>query len=226
VEEAWKQWHADAVINVAVSTQDQTIEIKVDGWMIMMVNEGNPYGGNGSNNAGTVTGTITKILPEAPAPASPPKKEAPTTASSAVVVSPLPTSGIRDIVVEALIDGDSEFWVTPKGVYWKSLGVGKPGRHQDRNEPTWINGKSWMPEWGKPSEYRGRDETKPLPLPVGTTNFRLELQAVGGEKGCQGIQNRDPVTLRSEGENQVVSIPDSQRDSRWYRFRLYRSEGK
>jgi hypothetical protein len=86
VEEAWKQWHADAVINVAVSTQDQTIEIKADGWMIMMVNDGVPYGARGSDNAGTVTGTITKMLPEAPTPASPPKKAPPATVPAAAAV--------------------------------------------------------------------------------------------------------------------------------------------
>ncbi|MCX5655693.1 MAG: hypothetical protein NTY65_13725, partial [Planctomycetota bacterium] len=86
--------------------------------------------------------------------------------------------------------------------------------------------KSWMPQWGRPEQERGQDETKPLLLLVGKATFKLELQAVGTEKGCKGIENRDPPILRSEGENQVVSIPDRQFGSSWYRFRLYRSAGK
>ncbi|MCX5656219.1 MAG: hypothetical protein NTY65_16400, partial [Planctomycetota bacterium] len=35
-----------------------------------------------------------------------------------------PTKFLKEIVVEALVDGDSEFWITPKSVYWKELGTG------------------------------------------------------------------------------------------------------
>jgi len=134
----------------------------------------------------------------------------------------VPPAFVRELVVEALVDGNSEFWVTPKGVFWKSLGVAKPGRHGGANEPTWINGRKWMPQWGKPGEERGFDETKPYPLPVGKLDFKLDLLAVGTKKGCQGIERRDPVSLRTRSGALVVSIPDHNYGSRWYRFRLYR----
>jgi len=135
-----------------------------------------------------------------------------------------PTKPPKEIVVEALIDGDSELWVTPTGLYWKCVGKGvaKPGRHNGRNEPTYINGKRWMPEWGKPQESRGADQSKPLSLPIGNVNFKFELQAVGKEKGAQGIDDRDPVVTKMQGGAFVIHISDSQMDPRWYRFRLYR----
>lgn len=134
----------------------------------------------------------------------------------------VPPACVRELVVEAFVDGSSEFWVTPKGVFWKSLRVAKPGRHGGANEPTWINGRKWMPKWGKPGEERGFDETKPYPLPVGKLDFKLKLLAVGTKKGCQGIERRDPVSLRTRRGALVVSIPDHRSGSRWYRFRLYR----
>jgi len=135
----------------------------------------------------------------------------------------VPPICLQEIVVEAMIDDNSDLWVTPQGIYWKHTGgFSKPGRHGGRNEPTWVNGKPWMPEWGKPQEPTGNDQSKPLPLPVGKVGFKFELQAVGTEKGCQGIEKRDPIRTRTEGEAFVVTIPDGQGGCRWYRFRLYR----
>jgi hypothetical protein len=130
----------------------------------------------------------------------------------------------KEIIVEALIDGDSELWVTSKGIYWKNVGkeTAKPGRHDGKNEPTYVNGKRWMPEWGKPQEERGFDESKSFSMPIGKVNLRFELQAVGTEKGREGIDTRDAVTMSSSGDALVIRIPDHQMDSRWYRFRLYR----
>jgi hypothetical protein len=135
-----------------------------------------------------------------------------------------PTKPPKEIVVEALIDGDSELWVTPSGLYWKCMGkdMAKPGRHKDKYEPTYVNNKRWMPEWGRPQESRGADQSKPLPLPIGNVNFKFELQAVGKEKGAQGIDDRDPVVAKMQGVAFVVHISDAQMDPRWYRFRLHR----
>jgi hypothetical protein len=62
------------------------------------------------------------------------------------------------IVIEALIDGQSELRVTKDSLYWIHTGASaKPGRHEKANEPTYVNGKPWMPVWGKTAR------------PVGTT---------------------------------------------------------
>jgi hypothetical protein len=134
-----------------------------------------------------------------------------------------PPKHLKDIIVEALIDGDAELWVTPGGIYWKNPGVvSKPGKHQGKDEPTYVNGEKWMPEWGQPADGRAKDQSKPLALAIGNVHFKLELQAVGTERGRQSIEDRDPIETRTEGEAFVVRIPDHQIGSRWYRFRLYR----
>jgi len=134
-----------------------------------------------------------------------------------------PPKPLKDIIVETLIDGDAELWVTPKGIYWKSPGVvSKPGKHQGKDEPTCVNGEKWMPEWGQPADERAKDQSKPLALAIGNVHFKLELQAVGTEREGQSIEDRDPIETRTEGVAFVVRIPDHQIGSRWYRFRLYR----
>ncbi len=127
---------------------------------------------------------------------------------------------VRSLVVEVLIDGDSEFIVTPQGICWRSKGVAKPGRHGGKNLPTLINGKPWMPVWGKPAEERGRDMTQVLPLKIDTAKLQLQLLAIGPKPGGNTMEKRDPVTLQRVGKNLIVTIPDHQGGSRWYRFAL------
>jgi hypothetical protein len=133
-----------------------------------------------------------------------------------------PASSIKEIIVEADVDGDTQLWVTPKGLYWKCLGVAKVGRNNGMNEATYVNGKPWMPEWGKPQEARGKDECKPFPMALGKTDFVCELVAVGGQRGAKGLERRDPLNIRPEGDALVVGIPDHQNGDRWYRLRLFR----
>jgi hypothetical protein len=134
------------------------------------------------------------------------------------------------IRIDALVDGNSELHITPEGIYWKSLGVSKPGRHSGNNLPTYVNGTPWMPQWHHPEEEAGYDQTKLLKLTIGKLNFNCEVVAVGGSKlvkspdGIQGIEKRDPVTISTRGDEQVVSIPDHQSGSKWYRLRLFRME--
>jgi hypothetical protein len=126
-------------------------------------------------------------------------------------------------VVEALIDGDSVLHVTPTGIYWESRSVAKPGRHNDANEPTWINSHKWMPQWGKPSESRGADKSKPLLLRIGRIdNLKIELIAVGIARENTGIEPRDPIQTRVDNGEFTILIPDSQLGPRWYKFKVFR----
>ena len=127
----------------------------------------------------------------------------------------------NELHVEALIDGNTELHVTRRGIYWKTFGVAKPGRHEGRNEPTWVNGKQWFPKWGEPEKDRGNDESDMFPLPFGPLDsFRFELLAVGSTRGATGIEKRDRVTWKRSNGELVIAIPDRQLGPRWYRFRL------
>jgi hypothetical protein len=131
---------------------------------------------------------------------------------------------LRELVVEALIDGDSELWITQKGIYWKELGVAKPGRHDGRSEPTLVNGVKWFPQWGKPREERGFDTSALLPLPINDAKFAFEVIAVSVRPDRKEIERRDPVTIRTVKDAQVISIPDHQSGAMWYTIRLFREK--
>jgi len=142
---------------------------------------------------------------------------------SAELEKTLPPKSPAEIVVEARIDGNSELWVTPTGIYWKNLDrESKPGRYDGKSEPTYVNGKEWMPEWGKPDQEGGADLSQSYALPIGKADYRFELIAVGSQRGGQGIEERDPVEVRTQEASMVIRIPDHQPGGRWYRFRLYR----
>jgi hypothetical protein len=135
----------------------------------------------------------------------------------------------NQIVVEALIDGNSELHVTPTGIYWKHLGsMSKPGMHSRNNLPTYVNHTAWMPEWGRPASTSAADQSKPYPLNLGKLGFSVETLAVGGGDNdktpdkIQGIEPRDPVFIVDRDQEQVVSIPDRQFGAKWYRIRIYR----
>ncbi len=143
-------------------------------------------------------------------------------------------SAIKTVTVDALIDGNSELWVTPTGMYWKSLGgAAKPGLHEGANAQTYINSAAWTPVWKIPENQNAADVSEPYALALGAPlNFAVQIVAIGGNPGVKdfasvtGVEQRDPVTIRSEGMNQVVSIPDTQNGSKWYRLKLTRVEQK
>jgi len=148
------------------------------------------------------------------------------------------------VEIEAMIDGNTELWVTRHGIQWKHLGgAAKVGRHVGHDEPTWVNGKPWKPSWGKPDGHRAADRTHIYPLDIGPIHdLRLELVAIGLQRGAEGIERRSPITTHhartvktspDPGPNgnamgQVVAqavvftFPDPEGGHRWYRFRLTR----
>ena len=129
---------------------------------------------------------------------------------------------IRSLLIEALVDGGSELHITRAGIYWKELGASKPGRQMGRNEPTYVNGKPWIPTWAAPNEDRGWDKSALLPLPIGDLNFGFKIVAIGNRRHVPGIERFSPVSLRNEHGEQVLSIPDKEVGSKWYTVRLLR----
>lgn len=125
---------------------------------------------------------------------------------------------MSELLIDANIDGNAELHVTPKGIYWKEIEVDKPGWDQ----PIFVNEKPWSPKWGKPADKRGTDRCELLPLPIGRLGFDLTIVSVTTERGGGDIDPRDPVTIKSEGGEQIVWIPDTQSGSRWYRIKLWR----
>lgn len=126
------------------------------------------------------------------------------------------------ILIEALIDGQSELRIKKDAVYWLQHGnPAKPGRHHG-NEPTYVNEKPWMPVWKKHNEGRGPDKsnTHTLSPPVDPSNLELKLITVTLARGATGIDPRDPIKVTSAGDELSILIPDGKPGSRWYKFAL------
>jgi hypothetical protein len=127
-----------------------------------------------------------------------------------------------ELIVEAYIDGNTTLHVTPAGIYWKSHGAAKPGKHDGRDEATYVNGQEWKPKWGQPGD-RGDDQSDGFRLALGSVrDLEVEVVACGREKGGTGIEQRDPVTGAMTGEEYVVTIKDGQSGARWYRLKIAR----
>jgi tetratricopeptide (TPR) repeat protein len=177
---------------------------------------------------GGAPATAPATAPSAPSSSS----TAPTTRGAALGLSAvegepgrLVPGFLKEILVQAVVDHDSELWVTPEGLFWKSGVFAKPGLPGParQNYPTWVNGRRWVPVWGKPEEPSGQDTTQPLALAVGPVDdLKFELLAVGTTRDDLGIESRSPVRTRREGKALVVLIPDHEPSARWYTFRLRR----
>jgi len=126
-----------------------------------------------------------------------------------------------EVVVEVLIDGLSELTVTKDGLLWISRGASKPGRHHGRDEPTYVNGEKWDPRWEEPRKNSGGDESAAYRLATVPELLKFELLAVTIARGESGVEQRSPIQTAYQDGRFIVSIPDSENDSRWYRFRLY-----
>ena len=76
---------------------------------------------------------------------------------------PSPPPPRYELTIEAFVDGPSSLRFTRSGFYWSNGRNAKPGRHDALNEPTYVNGKAWMPRWSKGHTDRGEDTTEPFP---------------------------------------------------------------
>ena len=120
---------------------------------------------------------------------------------------------VDEIVVEALVDGESEFHVRPESVWWESGGVSKPGKWSGQDHPTYLNSVAWMPRWRD-----GKNKSAPYSIALKSADLEFELLAVTTQRGGTGIEERSPVTAKQEGGHFVVRIPDPEIGGRWYKF--------
>jgi hypothetical protein len=128
-------------------------------------------------------------------------------------------AGVTELIVEALIDGQSEFHVRPETVWWEAGKVAKPGMWSGQDVPTYINGAEWKPRW-KGKETNGPDKSAPYSIGLKTTDLEFELLSVTAQRGATGIDKRTPPTAKVEGGHFVVRIPDPEPGGRWYKFAI------
>lgn len=136
--------------------------------------------------------------------------------ASALAAPPGPTRTVR---VEALIDGRSELHLSQGTARWRHLDAAAPGRHEFRDEPTWIDGAAWFPSWPDLPDRENRDcgcwssvyyDLSP-PLP-----------AVGGQVAVRALQARWPphvVALPAPDNGFTIAVELDDRGflgSAWY----------
>lgn len=144
--------------------------------------------------------------------------------SASVLLSIGQTTALRpnpkEITVEAYIDGPSTLHLSLAGLYWTNGGNAKPGRHDAKNHPTYIDGKSWIPKWGKDGDDRGADKSDTYPLQLTTTEYELEVVGISDRKGRSTKDRRtEPSPVRQDGEFRI-DIPDPEVGAKWYKLRL------
>ena len=129
--------------------------------------------------------------------------------------------GPKTVVIEAMIDGPSELRVKKDGIYWINGGNAKPARHEGQELSTYVNGKSWRPNWKEPRKDRGVDRSATKNVEgIDPKKIEFKLVMVGFTRDAVGIEKRDAVRTALLGEEYSIIIPDSQTGSRWYRFEL------
>jgi hypothetical protein len=128
-----------------------------------------------------------------------------------------------NFTVEALIDGNSELHITREGLYWMVPGgMAKPGLHEGAKESTYINGSRWKPKWRVEGE-RGPDTSDIYPFPINSLKLVVETENVAQKRSGKN-ENRSPITTKMKGETFVVTIPDPEGGSRWYKLRIKASQ--
>ncbi|TDU70862.1 SLA1 Homology Domain 1 (SHD1) protein [Prosthecobacter fusiformis] len=131
----------------------------------------------------------------------------------------------NSVVIEALVDGPSELRVKKDGIYWINGGNAKPGHHFGQEEPTYVDGKSWRPNWKEPRKDRGVDRTATKSVDgLDPLKTEFKLLNVTLHQGGHGIEKRDAIRVSQIDEELSILIPDSQGGSCWYRFALIKKK--
>jgi hypothetical protein len=120
------------------------------------------------------------------------------------------------LVVKARVDGPSDLILTTNGIYWVNGANAKPGRHEGRNDPTYINETPWIPQWGEQEKDRGVDRSTEYPFQIETLDLAVELLAVGQTPEATTVEPRTPIAVTPGADSLIISIPDPESGSRWY----------
>ena len=123
-----------------------------------------------------------------------------------------------EITIEAYVDGPSSLRFTRSGLYWHNGDNAKPGRHNAKNEPTYINGRAWTPKWRKNSNDRGDDTSDTYSWSIPSVELTWELVSVTAERGKTGVERRTPVEAKRENNEYWLRIPDPEPGARWYKL--------
>jgi hypothetical protein len=118
--------------------------------------------------------------------------------------------------VRALIDGQSLLVISQNSILWEHLLAARPGRHEDQNEPTYLNTYAWLPEWPD-EEDRLPGESLPLAARVTFSNTPISIELLDARSKVQILQQPES----GNGFRLVIDFDDWERaSSAWYEILL------
>ncbi len=120
------------------------------------------------------------------------------------------------LTVEAWVDGGSTLIVKRDGISWLNGNFAKPG---ELREPTFVNGKAWMPKWGIPTQGRGFDRSDVFPITLEAMDLNVELAGNMEKRGLDVVDpSRSPIAVKKHPNDIEIFIPDAQGGARWYKL--------
>ena len=122
-----------------------------------------------------------------------------------------------EITLEAFVDGPSTLRFTRTGFWWQNGPNAKPGRLGGKNEPTYVNGKPWIPKWRNGSD-RGGDRSDSYSWSISSTDLEYSVQSISVQRGEFEIEERKPIEGKRQGGEFWITIPDPEPGARWYKL--------
>jgi len=128
---------------------------------------------------------------------------------------------ITSFTINTFIDGGSELHIMQYGLKWIEVqDVSRPGfTDSDNIGVTYINDRGWIPIWSD-RMTRGKGESSIYLGRFAAGDWTFQLISCSLVSNGDGILQRDPITIRRNGKESVLSIPDNQPGGRWYKIKL------
>ena len=127
------------------------------------------------------------------------------------VIAPSTQPTTLSLRVRARIDGPSQLILSPEGIRWYHWDwTAVPGRHEGRNDPTYLNDVTWYPDWPQFGENRNIQAYSSY-----NTDFNLAEFLNGSAVQLQINRARDTVIVTQEPSSGSTVLTILHYDDLW-----------
>jgi len=127
------------------------------------------------------------------------------------VIAPSSQPTTLSLRVRARIDGPSQLILSPEGIRWYHWDwTAVPGRHEGRNDPTYLNDVTWYPDWPQFGENRNIQAYSSY-----NTDFNLAEFLNGSAVQLQINRARDSVIVTQEPSSGSTVLTILHYDDLW-----------
>jgi len=122
-------------------------------------------------------------------------------------------------VIDAFLEGGSRLFIDHEKLWWAHYpGQSEPGKFGGADEPTYVNGQPWKPEW-LPAPQEPYYLSKPYAIASKAPKLAANLVSVSKTRRGEPEAIR-PIRSSPVGEELVIAIPRVDGDARWYRIEI------